>query len=132
MAAVPPRKAHSSLVRDELPARKEAKLPLGEARPVSTRGARAGRNAARHDLVFQKRDTISHEEARGPCGGADARSKRVGAEELVTAAQVGAARALSPGKGLVSELASRASGTCLTCCSARCGLLGRALLGREM
>ena len=65
MAAVPPQKAHSSLVRDELPARKEAKLPLGESCRASTRSERAGQNAARHDLVSQERESVSLEEAPG-------------------------------------------------------------------
>ncbi len=65
MAAVPPHNAHSSLLRNKLPARKEAKLPLGEARRMSTRSDRAGQKAARHDLVSQERETVSPEEAPG-------------------------------------------------------------------
>ena len=65
MAAVPLQKAHTSLVRDKLPARTEAKLPLGESRLANTRSDRAGQNAARHDLVPQERETVSLEEAPG-------------------------------------------------------------------
>ena len=65
MAAVPPHYAHSSLVRDMVPATREAKLPHGEARRVNMRSDRAGQKAARHDLVSQERETVSPEEAPG-------------------------------------------------------------------